>query len=621
MDLGAYSIKHAVLKYSKEADEMVQVSGEVYTVPAAWSGVDMYFEGLGQFLQDMAPNLDKKLPIRFSASSMIAPTNLSYLSRVDKPLVKDKIKEEMEKFATQEKLPPESPHNRFFDLFIKEQEDKAQVISSSTLLNPKYIAILKKHLYVHGLKFGGIYPIMYSQLEFYRKLLERDEALKEEPVCFVDIGHLTTKVNLFFQEKLLFNKILHFGTKNFHDELFDFCAKAGESSMNNADVETMLRKVGFTANTELANDLGLDINDPAPYLKNINDTLRSIFQKVQSSYSYFGTALARNFTVDNQAFVTVRKGPTHMFVSGGVVNAPGFAGKANEAFGNSMKVHLMHPYDIKGTMERKPEDMTREETLLALREQNPYTDAMMTAMLALDSTKNHYNLVAQVDSENENLIKVLMKLPMIKYRNLLIAVLVLVILKIGWSYISIKWELDGYNAKVRTLQAQVDGASSLRADYRKLLEEKVYGESRFQYIKGHLKNYPHWPSVLKKLMQKVGPEIKLNFLEFTSTVPSFDGNAFRRWKDNPDGNPLPWSGRGISFKMDGLALTRQAVPKLIQDLKETGIFDVPKPPATKFIPEQVKTSFDRTRNQEITETVAAHYEFALEGLVILENTL
>ncbi len=621
MDLGAYSIKVAVLKYSKEADEMVVVSKEVYKVPNSWAGVDTYMESLGNYFQDLAPKLDKKLPIRFTVSSLFTPTNISYLTRIDKTQIQTKVKEEMEKFATQEKLPVECPHHRYYELFTKEIEDKAQVISASTLLNPKYVAIIKKHLYASGLKFGGIYPVMYSVLEFYKKLIQTNEALREEPICFVDIGHLTTKVNLFFQEKLIFNKILHFGTKNFADELFDYCSKAGETSIAPSDVELMIQKVGFSGDTDAANELGLQMNDPAPYLRNINETLKSIFQKVQTSVSYFGTALARNFTVDNAAFAAIRKGPTHMFVSGGVTNAPKFVDKLYETFGASMGLHLMQPFDVKGTMAQNRDSLAKEELRLSLRENGPFADVMMTSVVALESVKNSYNLVSQVDSENENILKVLMKMPLVRYRNILAACLAIVVLKIGWSWISTKLKLDSLKKESSKLASSLSGVSGVRTRYHELLAEQVKYQTQFGFVKMHLSNYPHWPSVLKRLMQKVGPEIKVNNLKFNSEQPGFDFNKYRRWKEDSSTKDNPWTMRKIVFRIDGIALTRQAVPKLIEDLKALGSFDIPKPPSTKFIPEQVKKTFDRVKNQDIIETVAAHYEFSLEGTVSIGNTI
>jgi hypothetical protein len=195
------------------------------------------------------------------------------------------------------------------------------------------------------------------------------------------------------------------------------------------------------------------------------------------------------------------------------------------------------------------------------------------------------------------------------------------VVKIGWSWVSTKWRLDSLKKESSKLASSLSGIAGVRTRYHELLAEQVKYQTQFAFVKMHLANYPHWPSVLKRLMQKVGPEIKVNQLKFNSDQPSFDSNKYRRWKDDPTIKDNPWTERKITFRIDGIALSRQAVPQLIEDLKALGSFDIPKPPSTKFIPEQVKKTFDRVKNQDIIETVAAHYEFSLEGILSIGNTI
>ena len=95
MDLGTHSIKYGVFKIGKE-EEVIPETKDVYKIPQAYSGVDVYIESIGTYLNDIAEKIDKKLPIRFIASSIFAPTNLAYLTRIDKDQVKTRISEELE---------------------------------------------------------------------------------------------------------------------------------------------------------------------------------------------------------------------------------------------------------------------------------------------------------------------------------------------------------------------------------------------------------------------------------------------------------------------------------------------------------------------------------------------
>ena len=74
------------------------------------------------------------------------------------------------------------------------------------------------------------------------------------------------------------------------------------------------------------------------------EPIGSIFSKVNSSINYFTSALARNFTADNNAFMTIRKGPTRIFFSGGIINAPDFLQIAQESF--KAKLHAFQPFDV-----------------------------------------------------------------------------------------------------------------------------------------------------------------------------------------------------------------------------------------------------------------------------------
>ncbi len=121
-------------------------------------------------------------------------------------------------------------------------------------------------------------------------------------------------------------------------------------------------------------------------------------------------------------------------------------------------------------------------------------------------------------------------------------------------------------------------------------------------------------------MQKVDAEVKVNSLKFTSESPAFSMDRYKKFMETQAKEDNPWLPRKINFKVDGIALTRQAVPKLIQVLKDTGIFDIPKPPSTKFVAEVTKQGRDAKGNETI-ETEAAHYEFSLEGVLVLGNAI
>lgn len=618
MDLGTYSIKYGVFKVNKDTEEVESISREIYKIPNQYSGVDLYLENFGQYLKEISENLDKKLPIRFSASSLFAPTNLAYLTRIEKEMVETRMREELEKFAGQEKVQVENDYNTFFPLFSKEVENRSQVIAATILLNPRFVGMLKNALYAQNLKFGGIVPLLQSTRDLYQRVITIQPELKEKPLVFVDIGYMTTKVNLFFEEQLLFNKVLHYGTKYFHDELFDFASKSGETALSPTEVEDVLKKVGFTNNSDLVNQMGLDINDPTPYLLNMEQTVKSIFTKVNSSINYFTSALARNFSKDNASFMTIRKGATNVFLSGGVVNAPAFYEKAKLGFNCS--IHLVNPFNIKGTLDQNESMFKQDEFRLEIRQSSPYLDCVGGTLLALDSTRTEANLVAKVDSENENIIQIIRKLPLVKYRSALIAILVVVIISKAWNYWSVTSEFESLRKQTAAFRSKLDISTKLRSDYFELLKQDVLNQSKLDYIKSVMKDYVYWPRVLQLLMTKIGPDIKLTGLKFSVTPPNWNPGKAKKYAENQDEKDYPWSDMVLEFELKGDALARNSVPNLIQTLKDTDIFIIPKPPATKFV-EQQERKKKNAKGVEEFEIISAHYEFVMQGRLKLDNPI
>ncbi|MBT3784367.1 hypothetical protein HOF92_05265 [bacterium] len=619
MDLGTYSIKHGVFKVNKETEEVESISREIYKVPNPYSGADLYLENFGQYLKEMVEHLDRKLPIRFSVSSLFAPTNLAYLTRIEKEQVETRMREELEKFASQEKIPPENEHNTFFELFSKEIENRSQVIAATILLNPKYVGMLRNQLYAHNLKFGGVVPILQSIRDVYERLINIQPELKEKPLVFVDIGFMTTKVNLFFEEQLLFNKVLHYGSKSFHDELFDFASKSGDSALSPIEVEEVLQKVGFSNNAELVNQMGFDINDPSPYLHNMDQTLKSIFTKVNSSINYFTSALARNFSKDNAAFMTIRKGATNVFLSGGITNAPAFFDKARQSFNCS--IHVLHPFNLKGTLDQTESMFQQEDFRLDLRMANPYIDCVGGALLGLDSARAESNLVSKVDSENENILQILRKLPLAKYRNGLFAILCFILAQSGWKYISVSGEFETLRKQTGSAKKKLEISKRVRDELLELRKTETLNQSRLDYIRMIMKDYSYWPRVLQLLMTKLGPDIKLTGLKFTTAPPSWHEGKATKWEESEDEKEYPWTDMAIQWELKGDALARSSVPNLIQSLKDTGIFIIPKPPATKFVPEQERKKRGSKRGEEEFEIISAHYEFVLQGTIKLDNPI
>lgn len=621
MDLGTYSIKYGVFKMDKETNELEAVSREVYRVPTSFSGVDVYVEQFGQYIKDIADKLDKKLPVRFTLSTLFAPTNLAYLTRIDKEQVQTRIKEELEKFANQEKIPPENEHNKFYELFSKDMDTKSQVIAATILMNPKYVGMIKNHLYANGLKFGGIYPVMQTSIAMYDKIVELNAEMKEEPIVFVDIGQMTTKVNLFFQGDLLFNKVLHYGAKSFYDELFDFSNKSGESSLSPSEVEEVLQKVGFTGERDLVNQMGYDINDPTPYLQNLDATLKSIFTKINSSINYFTSALARNFTKDNAAFMSIRKGAAHIFFTGGITNAPDFFKRAEETF-NKSKLYAIDPFNIKETLEQTPEKFEDDEFRMNLRQTSAFADISATSLVALDNKKDTLlNLVSKVDSENENIIQLLRKTPLTRWRDILAVTLVVLLANSGWNYFTISSTREGLSKKVRKLKSATNGAEAARQRMLELKKQDTLFKAQLGYTTEVMKNYAYWPRVLKQLMTKIGPEIKLTELVFSAEQPTFNSGNYRKWVEEQNDKFNPWTNMIVAFKLSGDALQRADINKLINTLIETGVYLIPKPPSPQYVQEQVKKIPSGTKGEMTEVTISAHYKFTMEGFLKLDNPL
>ncbi len=618
MDLGTHTIKFGVFKITKE-EEVVAESRHEYKIPQTYSGVDVYIESIGTYLNDISEQIDKKLPIRFVASSIFAPTNLAYLTRIDKDQVQTRIKEELEKFANQEKIPPEIEHNRFIELFTKDIETRSQVIAATILMNPKYVGMLRDKVNKLGLKFGGVYPLLQTTLALYKRLLTFEESINDEPVVFVDIGYLTTKVNLFFQGQLLFNKVLHYGSKSFYDELYDFASKSGEAALSGSEVESILHKVGFSGEVDLVNQMGFDINDPKPYLDNMSKTLGSIFSKVNSSINYFTSALARNFTADNNAFMTIRKGPTRIFFSGGIINAPEFLQIAQENF--KAKLHAFQPFDVAETLKQEPNTFEREEFRMKLRTENHFIDCSSTSIVSLDSKATNINLVKKVDSENENPIQVLRKLPLVKWRLILGVILTILVLQTGVNYLQVSSEWNKLKRKNRALKRATDGTEMARAQLKNLKLEDILYKAQIGYIKKVMENHAYYPRVLKTLMTKLGPDIKLNALEFKSIVPTFKPGSYKKWAESQREKDNPWTKLEIEWKMEGDALQRTSITALIKKLTETGIFYIPKPPDQKFVPRQEIKKPGSKKGEEEYQEIAAHYEFSMEGTLRLDNPL
>jgi hypothetical protein len=434
----------------------------------------------------------------------------------------------------------------------------------------------------------------------------------------VDIGHLTTKVHLFFQEKLLFYKVLHYGARNFYEELFDSCSKSGDTTLSPQDVEALLQRVGFTGNLERANQMELDVNDLRPYLTQLDVTLKSIFSKVSSSINYFISALARNFTADNNAFMTVRKGATHVIFSGGITNAPGFMDKVQDGF--NVKVHVVQPFDLKGTLENELKGEENEFSM-SLRENSPFVDCLGAGFLELGTSKKAMNLVSNVDSGGENLLKDLMKLPLIKYRNALIGVLVVMVIWQIWKVVNVSSEYNQLNKSISKLQSSMKGHDTMRTSLQEKKQIAIINEAKYGYIKAHLSNHIYWPELLRTLLQQLSSEIKISSLNFVTKEPTFTVQKLKRWAETQDQQNYPWTPKSVEFSMSGSALSRTAVPQLISTLTETGIFYIPKPPGTTFVPAQVVRRRGSKPGQEEEETIAAHYTFVLEGYIQMDNAL
>lgn len=628
VDLGTFSIKYGTFKFSKADNELVAIKKEVYKVPASYAGVEVYMEAFGQYLKDIAPNLDKKLPVCFSFSSLFAPTNFSYLTRVEKDKVNERMKEEIDKFAAQEKVPIEGDHNKYFEMFRKEADAKCQIISSSIVCNPKYIGIIRRHLQNYGLPFGGIYPLLQSTTFTYNRFLDVQPELKNEPIAMVDIGYLTTKVYLFFQEKLLFYKVLHYGTRNFYEELFDSCSKSGDTALSPQDVEALLQRVGFTGNLERANQMELDVNDLRPYLNQLDTTLKSIFSKVSSSVNYFISALARNFTADNNAFMDVRKGASHIFFSGGITNAPGFVDKIKESF--SIKSYLVQPFDLKGSLERELK-VGDNEWQISLRENSPFIDCLGAGLLDMGQNKKAYNLVSNIDSGGDNLLKILLALPLVKYRNVLIVILTLQLLVQVYKIIDVNSELKGLNQETTKLQNSMNDYKTLREGLHKAKQTANLNNAKRGYVQSHLGNYIYWPDLLRSRLQrisssKIDNEIKVDSWAFLTKDPLFTAQKLKRWLDVKDQEVKdqslnPWSPKVVEFTMNVSGLARTSATDLISVLTADRVFRVPEPPGVNFVPAQVIRKRGTKPGQEEEEMVAAHYTFTLKGTVQMDEML
>jgi hypothetical protein len=619
MDLGSYRIKYGVFKISKDTEEVEALSREIYKIPNPYSGVALYLENFGQYLKEIHEKLDKKLPIRFSASSLFAPTNLAYLTRIEQDSIDSRLREELEKFAGQEKIAADNEHNQVHSLFTKEIEAKSQVVAATIVLNPKYVGMLKNHLYAHNLKFGGIYPLMQSSLELYRKVISLQEDLLDKPLVFVDVGQMTTKVNLFFDGQLLFNKVLHYGARSFCDELFEFASKSGDAALSPAEVEDVLQKVGFSGNSILVNQMGLDINDPGPYLQQMDSTLKSIFTKINSSVNYFTSALARNFSKDNAAFMTIRKGASHVFFSGGITNAPSFYDKAGQNFNCS--VHLLQPLAIKSTLGQTSVMFQQDDFRMDMRQNSPFADCAAACFLGLDSAKANLNLVSKIDSENENIIQILRKLPLVKYRTALIAILVITLLKTGWKWFQVTSEFNQLATQVATLKKKTKGSNQLRQEMLTLKQEKILNDAKIGYVRSVIRQYVYWPRILQLLMSKISADIKLTTLSFKVKSPEWDKSKAKKYANSQKEADFPWKPMAIEWKMRGDALTRTTVPKLIQTLKNTGIFQIPKPPSSKFVKEQEKKKKGTKPGEEEYEIISEHYEFDMTGFIQQDNTI
>ena len=61
MDLGTHSIKFGVFKVGKE-EEVISETRDIYKIPQAYSGVDVYIESIGTYLKIWPKKSTKNYP-------------------------------------------------------------------------------------------------------------------------------------------------------------------------------------------------------------------------------------------------------------------------------------------------------------------------------------------------------------------------------------------------------------------------------------------------------------------------------------------------------------------------------------------------------------------------------
>ena len=217
--------------------------------------------------------------------------------------------------------------------------------------------------------------------------------------------------------------------------------------------------------------------------------------------------------------MTIRKGPTRIFFSGGIINAPDFFLLAQDNF--KANIHAFQPFDMAETLKQESSTFEREEFRMKLRTENQFIDCSATSIVSLDSKATGINLVKKVDSENENPIQVLRKLPLVKWRSVLICILSFQVILSAYQWLNISSEHKKLKRKNSSLKRATADSEFTRAQLKNLKMEEILYKTQIGYIKKVMENHAYYPRVLKTLMTKLGPDIKLNALEFKSIAPAF----------------------------------------------------------------------------------------------------
>lgn len=330
VDIGTHFVKAIKCDYSQ--GQVAVTDAASYSISGNSSEIDAILQEVTAGMGALTTFFDKKQPVHFVVNEMVCQVGIDYINNVPDNDVQQALNTSQNKFLSTYGVSSyeeaSSGVSRVFTLRKKSQGDKSQIVAASAYAKAFYLEQVANACRGAKLTFGGIYPRLFTYEDLFYMAYGARGGVEQKVAVLVDVGFTSTEIVAFKDGKIVFQKVLHMGGKDFYKEL----------NIEPQALVPLVAAVGFTDNAGAVRDCGVDAGDPARVVETLQGQADQLFTKIQLAVDYFSTVAATDFNTSMNTVMAVRKGPEILAFAGTLSTVPGFLDLARNYFGDAAAI-------------------------------------------------------------------------------------------------------------------------------------------------------------------------------------------------------------------------------------------------------------------------------------------